>query len=97
MPVMTLSMAPMIKVFLRPNLSALVVKMREMMISPRMTANWMIPIYFPVKFLSSRFLIITMAIIPYENIRKALARKRRRKSVRFLERSRVIYLFVERN
>ena len=90
MPVMTLSKAPMISVFFLPNLSALVVSISETMISPKMTANCMIPISCPVKFLSYKFLIMTMAIIPYENIRKALAINSKRKSVFFLDKSRVI-------
>jgi len=39
MPVMTLRIAPIINVFLRPNLSAFVVKIREITISPTITAN----------------------------------------------------------
>jgi len=55
----------------------------------------MIPIYYPVKFLSSKFLIITIAIIPYENIRKARARKRSKKSLFFYERSKVIVIVIQ--
>lgn len=39
MPVMTFKMAPMINVFFLPILSAFVVRYREMMISPRITAD----------------------------------------------------------
>lgn len=90
---MTFKMAPMINVFFLPILSAFVVRNKEMMISPRMTADWMIPIYSPVNFLSSRFFNITMAIIPYENIRNPLEMKRRKKSNLFEERSSVIFFY----
>jgi len=39
MPVITLRIDPMMRVFLRPNLSAFVVKSKEMKMSPTMTAN----------------------------------------------------------
>lgn len=87
---MTFNIAPIINVFFLPILSAFVVKYSEMMISPRITADWMIPIYSPVNFLSSRFLSMTMAIIPYENIRNAREMKRRKKSILLDVRSSVI-------